>query len=163
VVSRLVKESHSIHTLVKTLDGNEHRISTDRIQAIPCFRCGECCTYLLVKLTPQDMQSLAHGLGVSRNELLRKYVRKTPVGPVLRQAGDRCIFLEMTGGVSASICRAYGFRPEVCRGWAPELSCPECIKGLSAMGKAHELLLPEEMYESEDDIAALCSAIRSEH
>jgi hypothetical protein len=107
------------------------------------------------------MQSLAHGLGVSRNELLHRYARKTPVGPVLRQAGDRCIFLEVTGGVSASSCRAYSFRPEVCRDWAAGLSCPECIKGLSVMGKAHRLLLPEEMYESKDDIATLCSAISS--
>jgi hypothetical protein len=145
--------------LLKTLDGNEHRIAGSRPDVIPCFRCGECCTYLLVKLSPHDMHVLTHGLGVSNKELWRRYVRRTLIGPVLRQAGDRCIFLKQDGAPPSTGCSIYEIRPEVCRGWAPGLSCPECLRGLAAAGKAGRLLLLHELYHSREDISSLCSAV----
>lgn len=142
---------------LRTTDGNEVRFGTPA-QAVPCFRCGLCCTDYLVKLSNRDIALLARGLGISKAELLRKYVKKTPVGPVMRQNGRECVFLRRDEG-GASSCSVYEFRPEVCRNYAPSLLRPECQDGLRRMGKAAGILLPAEIYATGDDRERLARAI----
>lgn len=98
---------------------------------ITCVRCGLCCTHLLVKLSRNDMRALARGLGISNHDLLRKWVRMTAIGPVLRQNGSRCVFLGGGDHGTITACRVYEHRPEVCRSWVPSRSRRECQEGLS--------------------------------
>ena len=142
---------------LKTLDGQEHWFGTPA-RTVPCFRCGLCCIGFLVKLSGKDINLLSRGLGISKPDLLRKYVRKTPVGPVLRQDGDDCVFLAHEDRTPAG-CSVYAFRPEVCRSWVASLFRPECQEGLRRAGKDGKVLLPAEMYPSGDDAARLYALI----
>ncbi len=144
---------------LKTIDGNEVRFGTSA-HAMPCFRCGLCCTDYLVKLSNRDIALLARGLGISRAELLRKYVKKTPVGPVMRQNGRECVFLRRDE-LGASICSVYEFRPEVCRNYAPSLMRPECQEGLRRVGKANGILLIGEIYGEGEGEEGLRRAINN--
>jgi Fe-S-cluster containining protein len=103
---------------------------------ILCVRCGLCCKHLLVKLTRNDMRALARGLHMSAHELLRKYVKMTAIGPVLRQNGSNCVFLSGGEKASVAVCGVYAYRPEVCRAWVPSLSRPECREGLHEQSRA---------------------------
>jgi Fe-S-cluster containining protein len=153
---RDMKES-TILLGLKTTDGNEVRFGTPA-QAVPCFRCGLCCTDYLVKLSSRDIAVLVRGLGIPRAEVLRKYVKKTPVGPVMRQNGRECVFLGRDER-GASSCSVYEFRPEVCRNYAPSLLRPECQEGLRRKGKAGEILLIGEIYGAGGEAEWLAKAI----
>ena len=100
-----------------------------------CVRCGLCCIDLLVKLTTRDIRALASGLGVSNHDVLRKYVKMTSIGPVLRQTGNRCIFLNDGDEGLTVACSVYVSRPEVCRDWIPSLSRLECQEGLRRLAE----------------------------
>ena len=144
---------------LETKDGNEH--PTGPIpDAIPCYRCGLCCIFFLIKLSTIDIHVLAQGLGISRRDFARKYVKKTPVGPVLKQDRDDCVFLKHVEADGRAECSVYDFRPEVCRNWVPSLSRPECREGLRRLRQNQEVLLPTEIYASEDDVARLCSVFK---
>lgn len=124
----------------ETPDGEEAALTGIDVN-IPCVRCGLCCTYLVVKLKTHDIRVLAHGLGVSKHDAVRKYVRVTPMGPVLRQSGNRCIFLNGGDDRAMASCSVYAFRPDVCRNWVPNLSRPECQEGVRklANGRAESM------------------------
>ena len=142
---------------LKTSDGGEFWLGAPA-GPVPCFRCGLCCTDYLVKLSGEDIALLARGLGTTRAALFRKHVKKTPVGPVLRQSGRECVFLdrEETG---ATRCGVYAFRPEVCRNYLPSLLRHECQQGLRRLGRSDKVLLPVEMYVSPDDAALLLACV----
>jgi hypothetical protein len=142
---------------LKTRDGGEFWLGA-RARPVPCFRCGLCCTDYLVKLSTQDIAQLARGLGIAKPALFRKYVKKTPVGPVLRQNGRECVFLSREEN-GATGCSAYAFRPEVCRNYLPSLLRPDCQQGLQKVGKSGKVLLPVEMYLSPDSAAGLLECI----
>jgi hypothetical protein len=142
---------------LKTMDGGEFWLGA-RARTVPCFRCGLCCTDYLVKLSGQDIALLCRGLGIPKAVLFRKHVRKTPVGPVLRQNGRECVFLSREeNGVTG--CSVYAFRPEVCRNYLPSLLRPDCQQGLRRLGKSGKVVLPGEMYQSVDDAAGLLDCI----
>lgn len=143
-------------TKIRTIEGQEFSFGKAAAQ-IPCFRCGLCCVGFLVKLSSTDIRLLSGSLGMSAREFQRRYVKKTLVGPVLRQTGDRCIFLDHENGATSG-CGVYAQRPEVCRNWTPTLSRPECLEGLRRKRKG-TLLLPMEMYRSREDAAELCGII----
>ncbi len=142
---------------LKTIDGNEVRFGTSA-HAMPCFRCGLCCTDYLVKLSSRDIALLSRGLGISKAELMRKYAKKTPVGPVMRQNGRECVFLRREEG-GASSCSVYESRPEVCRNYAPSLMRHECQEGLKRLGKDDKILLPAEIYGTGEEREGLRRAI----
>ena len=143
---------------LKTSDGETHLFGEDA-RAVPCFRCGLCCVNFLIKLTTRDIRLLSHGLGLSRRDFLKKYVKKTVVGPVLQQNGDSCVFLSSAEGKTCAGCDVYESRPEVCRSWVPGLDRPECQEGLRRLAKSRPFLLPADIYLSEDDILRLCSVL----
>ena len=122
LVSRLSETRHGCEVADRAVDS-----------AIPCVRCGLCCTDLVVKLTTDDIRALARGLGVSNHDAIRSYVRVTSIGLALRQIGSRCIFLEGWGD-GQTACAIYPFRPEACRRWVPGLSVVECREGVAPWG-----------------------------
>ena len=112
------------HHVAGTVDG------ATVVGDMSCVRCGHCCCYLLVKLTTGDIRMLAQGLGLSNHDVLRRYVTMTSVGPVLRQDGDRCVFLSGGHDGIMAVCNIYAFRPQACRRWTPSTSRLECQEGL---------------------------------
>lgn len=142
---------------IRTLQGQVYSLGK-AVTPIPCFRCGLCCRGFLVKLSSADIRLLSRGLGISGREFRSRYVKKTLVGPLLRQTGDRCVFLDH-GERAATGCSVYACRPEVCRNWVPTLSRPECLEGLRRITKEDELLLPANIYSSAEDSSGLCSII----
>ena len=142
---------------VNTMDGQQRWLG-EPAKSIPCFRCGLCCVGFLVKVSNQDLGLLSRALGTSKAGLFRKYVRKTPVGPVLRQHVNNCVFLECDAQGFAA-CAVYESRPEVCRSWVPSLHRPECQEGLRRVGYRQRLLLPGDMYPAEEAAAKLISLI----
>jgi Fe-S-cluster containining protein len=145
---------------IRTLDGQVHTVGTARA-AIPCFRCGFCCIGLLVKLETADIRIMARGLGMSDREFRRHHVSMTPVGPVLRQVNNKCVFLGY-GDRNLAKCSVYNFRPEVCRTFVPSPTRPECLEGLRRLGKADKILACDEIYSSPEDTIQLYSIIDEE-
>ena len=146
---------------LETLDGGRYSLGR-KADPLPCFRCGVCCTNYLVKLTARDIRVLARQFGVSSGGFLRKYARKTPLGPVLRQTGDRCVFLSYERDTAVASCAVYASRPEVCCDWVPSLYRAECLAGLRKLGKSQTVLLPTEIYASEDDTSRLYSLLEND-
>ena len=144
---------------LKTSDGKEYSIGKEQTP-IPCFQCGLCCIYLRVKLTTNDLNILAEHLRVSNDDLLHRYVEKISTGYVLRQIENRCVFLIFEGNGTQDICSVYPSRPEACRNWVPSLACPECQEGLHKLGKSGRILLPTEIYKSQDETIELYFMIR---
>jgi len=75
---------------------------------------------------------------MSDREFRRYNVSMTPVGPVLRQVNNKCIFLGY-GDRNLAKCGVYDYRPEVCRTFVPSPSRPECREGLRRLEKADEI------------------------
>lgn len=78
-----------------------------------CLRCGACCTGEegYVFLTEEDVERLTEGLGLTRDELIEKYLRIVDGKYSLQEIEDgRCVF--WVGG-----CRVYEHRPYQCRSY----------------------------------------------
>ncbi len=93
-----------------------------------CRRCSRCCRHEpgFVFLTPEDLERLAEGLGLSGEEVQDRYCRQVRVGAFRRlslqeTAGYDCILWGSEG------CRVYGHRPLQCRSfpfWPANLQSP---------------------------------------
>ena len=79
-----------------------------------CTACGRCCTnhdgHDSVFMTEQDLKRAAEKLGLTRKEFLKRYTRRARGGRVLKDRGDRCVFLSPEG-----LCEIYDARPLQCR------------------------------------------------
>ena len=79
-----------------------------------CTACGKCCTnhdgHDFVFLTEQDISKAAEKLELTRTEFNKKYTRRARDQRVLKDRGDRCIFLSPEG-----LCEIYDARPLQCR------------------------------------------------
>ena len=78
-------------------------------QAIDCRACGYCCTVMSPMLSGKDINRLARHLGVSRKELIDKYLdpSKEDKEYILRELP--CPFLKDRQ------CTVYDARPDTCR------------------------------------------------
>ncbi len=142
---------------LQLMNGEKHQLDSDP-SPVPCFRCGQCCTDYLVKLDGPDLKLLLSGLNISRRELFIKFVRETPIGPVLKQNGRECVFLQKHNGMMAG-CSVYRLRPGVCRNYATSLTRAECLKGLALAGKTKKVLLPGDLFLEADDTARFSSVL----
>lgn len=88
-----------------------------------CTMCGNCCSgpegYVL--FTDEEAAAMAARLGLSADEFLKKYTRKTPAGRSLREVpspfGLDCVFLDRKTIPGKAICSVYEDRPMQCRTW----------------------------------------------
>jgi Fe-S-cluster containining protein len=145
---------------LEMIDGQRHQFR-EKVDTVPCFRCGSCCTNFLVKLASIDIRVLSKRFGISNRNFIHQYAKKTPIGPVLRQIGNRCIFLSYDRDNTRSNCDVYTHRPEVCRNYLPSLYRDECLEGLKKMGKDRRILTPHDIYTSEEEIATLYSVFEN--
>ena len=95
-----------------------------------CERCGGCCTggpgYVWVR--EEDRKRIADYLGISEEELIKKFCRRALGRYSLKEKENYdCIFLEPEG------CRVYPVRPVQCTTfpfWERYLEDPTAWKGL---------------------------------
>ncbi|HEY78161.1 MAG TPA: YkgJ family cysteine cluster protein [Dehalococcoidia bacterium] len=145
--------------ILKTLDGNEHRVHlSEALLPIECFRCGICCTSYQPLLGSEEIETIARQLGLSTGTFLARYAQPTVIGYLLRQTEKGCVFLRWESETRAS-CHIHPFRPQVCRNWVPSLSRRECLEGLARLKAKGEILLVKELYSSTAALERFCSIL----
>jgi len=102
--------------------------------AVPCFRCGLCCTRYQAPVTVSEAEILAKAFGMPLDAFLDRYIDDAWFEPgrfLLDTDTDACIFLDSTkdGGKTAS-CKIHRLRPQACRDWQAGLHKKECRDGL---------------------------------
>lgn len=140
-----------VKAYLRLYDCNEYQVG--EIQSpIECFRCGICCTRYRPEVSLREIEGIARKLGISRESFFSRYVRAVPIkeGYILQSSDDYCPFLCRDGKSNRYTCAIYAFRPQCCRDWVPSLSRPECREGLGRLGVAGQLLLPVDIYDSQD-------------
>lgn len=84
----------------------------DKTPVFACRQCGECCRGDKgILVTPAEMAVLADFLGLSPEELQRRYLIASPLGPQVAAQNGACIFLE------DNRCRVHPVKPRICREW----------------------------------------------
>ncbi len=136
---------------LRTIDGQEHSIG-EALPPIECFRCGVCCRRYQPPLLPDEVETIAAGLGMSAADFLTEYGQLTYVGYLLRRSGNRCVFLVDEEGGDRASCRIHPFRPQACQNWVASLSRPECQAGQSRLKAKGKLMLVNELYLSPKDL-----------
>jgi Fe-S-cluster containining protein len=146
---------------LRLCDGSEYHVG--EIQSpIECFRCGICCTRYRPEVSLKEIEKIARKLGIAWKSFLSQYVRAVPTraGYILQSSDDSCPFLRRDEKSNRYTCAIYTFRPQCCRDWVPSLSRPECREGLGRLGVAGKLLLPVDIYDSQDKVERLVLGIR---
>jgi len=145
--------------IIKTAEGQEITIAEEA--AIPCFRCGICCTCYQPPLTTEDIGRMASSLGISRSKCISKYAHKAPIkeGYLLKYTKKGCVFLACDVDGRAR-CTIHESRPKACREWVPSLSKPECLQGLAKLKSEGQIMLLEELFASCEDQRALYLALK---
>ena len=88
--------------------------------AFECVKCGHCCEgpeegYVWV--TREDIVAIAKHLGITPDEMRRKYARRVGRRYSLVEKPNRdCVFLA-ADGEGRKVCRIYHLRPVQCRTW----------------------------------------------
>lgn len=136
---------------LRTLDGHEHQVG-ETWPPIECFRCGICCTGYQSRVTPEETEIIAKGLGMSTEDFISRYAQLTHVGYLLRQSEKGCVFLCWEKDGTRASCTIYPFRPKACRDWVPSLSRRECREGLTRLKTKDRIMLAEELYPSGEAI-----------
>jgi len=146
--------------IIKTIEGKEITIAEQT--PIPCFRCGICCTCYQAPLEPEDIENIASALRISSPDCISRYAHKAPIkeGYLLKQTEKGCIFLAWDEDEKAS-CTIYPSRPKACREWTPGLSRPECLEGLAKLKSKGQIMLLEELFNSQRDKQDLYSSLKN--
>jgi Fe-S-cluster containining protein len=80
-----------------------------------CKRCGYCChqhgEYLYVYIETEDIERIAQHLGLTYDEVARKYTKRLIHGRTLRFVNKVCPFHTPKG------CSIHPVKPEQCRTW----------------------------------------------
>lgn len=77
-----------------------------------CRQCGECCRGDKgILVTPAEMAALAAFLDLSREELQRRYLVPSALGPQVAAQNGACVFL------ADNRCRVHPVKPRICREW----------------------------------------------
>jgi len=131
-------------------------------EAIPCLRCGICCTRWQPQIDSEEAGIMAQGLGISLEEFYQYYVEENPqkLGIYLLRQGEKgCIFLQYEGEQAS--CIIHPFKPAAYRQWMPSLSHLECREGLKRRKSDDHLLLPSEIYASEEELGAFYHSVEN--
>ncbi|MGQ9546611.1 MAG: YkgJ family cysteine cluster protein [Dehalococcoidia bacterium] len=145
--------------VIKTIEGKE--IIVTEQTPIPCFRCGICCTCYQPSLTTKDIDNIASALGISRPKCVSRYAHRVPTkeGYLLKHTKKGCVFLARDADGKAR-CTIYASRPKACREWTPSLSKPECREGLAKLKSRGQILLPAELFTSQEEQQELYQALK---
>jgi Fe-S-cluster containining protein len=152
-----------MNSYLRLKDGSERKVG-DSLVPIECFHCGTCCTCFRPEVSRKEIEKIARKLGIPIEAFFSEYVRRVPIkeGYILQSSADACPFLRWDGGNAKSTCTIYSFRPKACRDWVPSLSRVECREGLSRLKADGELLLPQDIYDSGEQIKRLSLTTRAD-
>ncbi len=129
---------------------------------IPCLRCGICCTRWQPEVDTEEANIIAQGLGISGKEFHRDYIEESPkkLGLCLLRRNEKgCIFLLYEG--EKANCVIHSFRPAACRDWIPSMSRSECREGLKKRKSNDQLLLPNDIYSSEEEFTTFSHSLEN--
>jgi len=101
--------------------------------AVPCFRCGLCCTRYQPPLTTQEAEAIARALRMTLDAFLDRYVDDSWYEPgrfLLDTDTGACVFLEPASEGKPASCKIHPLRPQACRDWQAGLHKKECLEGL---------------------------------
>lgn len=94
---------------------------------MPCKRCGQCCTYIVIKM--EKIQVVGDPQGMEKwfeNHHLRVYPVPGADGKIAIKIPLTCKFLEYDTDTSTAHCTDYENRPQLCR----DYMCPIAKKGM---------------------------------
>jgi Fe-S-cluster containining protein len=77
-----------------------------------CQQCGECCAGKGgIYVTAAEVEQMAGFLEIVPEELIRRYLENSPLGPRLGEDNGVCVFL------ADNRCRVHPVKPRICRQW----------------------------------------------
>jgi Fe-S-cluster containining protein len=152
-----------MNSYLRLQDGSEYKVG-DSLVPIECFRCGTCCTRFRPEVSRREIGRIARKLGIPIEAFFSEYVRRVPIkeGYILQSSADTCPFLRRDEESTKSACTIYSFRPKACRDWVPSLSRVECREGLSRLKGDSELLLPQDIFDSVEQIKRFSFTTRAD-
>lgn len=157
-----------IHTVLSTCDGRQRDYASQQggfepWQQMPCLRCGVCCTKWQPQVDIEVANNLARQLGMSLKRFLKEYAIKYPVkrnSYVFQRRQGACVFLKHEAEFAT--CAIHAFKPQACCDWMPSLSRRECQEGLRKRPSQANLMRPQELYVSPEELQAFCRMLKSQ-
>jgi len=146
-----------MNVTLQTADGvhrryNSHLGGFGEKEAMPCLRCGLCCTQSQPQLEKEDVNTITKGLGISRRAVFEKYIYRHPQKAgvyLLRRVREACVFLGNRRRPTR--CAIHIFKPLACREWTATLARAECREALALRWGQRRLLSPAEMFDSPEE------------
>lgn len=121
-------------------------------EAMPCLRCGLCCSQSQPQLEEEDFRAITQGLGISPRVALEKFIYRHPQKAdayLMRRVKGACVFLGNPGRPTR--CSIHIFKPVACREWTASLARAECREALALRWGRRRLLSPAEMFDSPEE------------
>lgn len=115
-------------------------------EAIPCLRCGVCCTKWQAPLDSAEAQRIAAALGMNYANFRDDYLQEYPFTDdsyLIRCKDGACIFLRFENALAG--CAIHEHKPKACRDWNASLERKECREGLRQKGSATSLIKPSDL------------------
>lgn len=128
---------------LRTLDGEEHPVGKE-LPPIECFRCGVCCEHNRPPVTPQEIETIARNMGMTREAFVARYVRRIRGKEIdiLQTHESKCPFLSWEEEPKRATCSIHPFKPEACVNWVASLSRRDCQEGLARLKPSGEIMFP---------------------
>ncbi|MFQ5825716.1 MAG: YkgJ family cysteine cluster protein [Dehalococcoidia bacterium] len=150
---------------LQTADGQQRKYDNrlggfEEGQAMPCLRCGMCCTHWQPQLGEEDVKAIIKGLGIPPRAAFEKYIYQHPQKAdtyLLRRLKGACVFLRNRRRETR--CAIHAFKPLACQEWTPSLARGECREGLTRRWGGRRLLRPAEMFGSPEEAAQFASIL----
>jgi Fe-S-cluster containining protein len=105
--------------------------------AMPCRRCGVCCTLHQAFVRPEEVRRISAFLGITAAAWEATYAdTRWEYGgySLIRHVDGACAFLTRENGLAA--CRVHAVKPACCAAWVPGPDRQECRRGLESGGPA---------------------------
>ena len=101
-----------------------------------CFRCGVCCIKYQARVSLEEGERIAAGLGLSWDDFREKYTDPRWPGTasfIFRHSGGACVFLKRESNLPSAYCLIHSFKPSACSDWRESPGQMECREGLSKL------------------------------
>jgi Fe-S-cluster containining protein len=98
--------------------------------AMPCRRCGVCCTRHQAHVGPADIERISGFLGIvpgNWGKLYNDARWNFGEDSLIRQVNGACTFLKYENGLAC--CTIHEVRPACCADWQPDPDKKECRAG----------------------------------
>jgi Fe-S-cluster containining protein len=137
-------------------NGETHK-TADELPPVDCFRCGVCCVRYRPKVEDWEILTITSKLGISREAFVHSCIRTLPKSGerMLDNGANQCPFLRWLEHTGRAGCTIHTFRPQACLNWQASLLRTECQDGLRKLKPEKGIILPKDMYSSQQEIDEL--------